>query len=111
MFILKMTNNPTNIRFGCIRCGAEFARLRDYHKHTHRRALCGATRTTELPNETNYVQVESSFKCDICDKTFVDISTLERHNKSRVHQVEVQLQELREKIVLYDKSISNSYTM
>jgi hypothetical protein len=76
------------MNYYCIRCGAEFARWNYYVKHAHKKALCAATRSTEIPNEDNYLRAPSSHKCTLCDKSFPDISTLERHLESQQHLIQ-----------------------
>jgi uncharacterized C2H2 Zn-finger protein len=74
------------MNYYCIRCGAEFSRLNYYVKHVYKRALCVATRSTEIPTEDNYVRAPSSYKCTLCDKSFADENNLLRHLQSQQHK-------------------------
>jgi hypothetical protein len=73
------------MNYFCIRCGAEFARLNYYIKHIQKRTLCGATKSTHIPTEDNYIRAPSSHQCTLCDKTFPDSSALQRHYETQQH--------------------------
>jgi uncharacterized C2H2 Zn-finger protein len=73
------------MNYFCIRCGFEFSRLRDYHKHVQKKTVCAATRSTEIPTEDNCIRLPSSYKCTLCDKSFADDNNLQRHLESQQH--------------------------
>jgi uncharacterized C2H2 Zn-finger protein len=75
------------MNYACIRCGTEFSRLDNYIKHKNKKSICLATRSTEVPTDTNFVLVESVHECVLCDKKFRDNADLQRHYETQQHKM------------------------
>jgi hypothetical protein len=63
-----------------------FNRLDHYITHKNRKTICNATRSTEIPTDTNYISIDSNYECITCHKTFQDSANLNRHLQTKQHK-------------------------
>jgi hypothetical protein len=91
------------VMFKCPRCGYEFSKRKNYIDHVNRQKKCQPlVSNIELTYE-NYIELQTMFSCEYCNKEFSEKYTIAKHMKNCTENPENK-----QKIQVADSIVNNN---